>query len=313
MATRLPCSPTKGNKTLALLNPPESRPTLILLIARRLADRPDASENKVNLIKVLAAHGSGGRNPTRDVEVNLAQSTMLGITAEDGEVVRLSAAGQDALQSGNFTKFLREQVMDKRHNSEPWGSQAGARDLTNGLAWFLALPIIELPTDFAGRGVNAQAIQARQFGERRDGPDGENNWPIVNSERWGPFQRWACGLGLAWTTPKGLTVPDPTAALRDVIPEAFKEEDRISAKDFTRAVAEEIPVLDGGTYRKFVEANLADEQSLGSRGQFSQAFTDALRRLELAGEITLEQRDDAPTSHDANKRPFTHVSTGGRR
>jgi hypothetical protein len=289
---------------MALLNPPESRPAVILLIARRLAGRPDVSEGKDNLIRALSAHGSPTDHPTHDVAVNLRQSTMLEVVEEVEDVVHLNEASHDALQTGSFAKFLRKQVMDKRFNQEPWGSQAGARDLTNGLAWFLSLPATELPEDFGGHGVNVQTIQAQHFGERED------NWPIVNSERWVGLQRWACGLGFAWKTPTGLTVPDPTATLRDVIPEVFANENRLSAVDFLKAIAKAVPVLDGGTYRKFVQDNLAQDQSLGPPKRLSQALTDALRRLERSSEIRLEERDDAHARHDATGRPFTHVSVG---
>ena len=293
---------------MALLNPPESRPSVILLIAQRLAGRPDVTENKESLVRSLAAHGSETRTPLHDVQVNLTQSTMLGVVEESDDAVRLSDSGHGALKVDSFVKFLREQVLEKRHNREPWGSQEGARDLTNGLAWFLSLPATDLPESFAGRGTNVQTIQAQQFGERREGE--ENNWPIVNQERWVNFQRWACGLGFAWKTPTGITVPDPTATLRDVIPKVFADERRLPAGDFLKAIAKVVPVLDGGTYRKFVQDNLAEDQSLGSSKQLSQALTDALRRLERASEITIEERDDAPARHDATGKPFTHVAVG---
>ena len=70
---------------------------------------------------------------------------MLGVVEESGGVLHLSSDSHDALQADSFAKFLREQVMEKRHNQEPWGSQEGARDLTNGLAWFLSLPATGLP------------------------------------------------------------------------------------------------------------------------------------------------------------------------
>jgi hypothetical protein len=293
---------------MSLLNPPESRPTVILLIARRLAGRPDVSEGKDSLIRALAAHGTDTRNPAHDVQVNLSQSTMLEVVEESDDVVHLSSDSRDALQTDSFAKFLRKQVMEKRLNQEPWGSQEGARDLTNGLAWFLSLPATELPEDFADGGVNVQTIQAQHFGERREGE--ENNWPIVNRERWVNFQRWACGLGFAWKTPTGLTVPDPTATLRDVIPEVFADESRLSAVDFLKAIAKAVPVLDGGAYRKFVQDNLAQNQRLGPPKRLSQALTDALRRLERSSEIKLEERDDAQARHDATGRPFTHVAVG---
>ncbi len=293
---------------MALLNPPESRPSVILLIAQRLAGRPDVTENKESLVRSLAAHGSGGKEPLRDVQVNLTQSTMLGVVEESDDVVRLSDSSHGALGADSFAKFLREQVLEKRHNQEPWGSQEGARDLTNGLAWFLSLPAPDLPKSFGGKGTNVQKIQAQHFGERREGE--ENNWPIVNQERWRAFERWACGLGFAWKTPTGLTVPDPTPTLRDVIPKVFADERRLSAGDFLKAIATAVPVLDGGTYRKFVQDNLTEGQDLTPSNRISPALTDALRRLERANEITIEELDDARARHDAAGRPFTHVAVG---
>ena len=116
----------------------------------------------------------------------------------------------------------------------------------------------------------------------------------MNAERWVGFQRWACGLGFAWKTSTGLTVPDPTATLRDVIPEVFADDRRLPAGDFLKAIAKAVPVLDGGTYRKLVQDNLAEDQSLGPPRQLSQALTDALRRLERASEITIEELHKIP-------------------
>lgn len=281
---------------------------MIILIAQRLAGRPDASEDKESLVRSLGAHGSEAKQPLLDVEVNLTKSTMLGVVEESDDVIRLSDSGHNAFETDSFIKFLREQVLEKRHNQEPWGSQEGARDLTNGLAWFLSLPATDLAKSFSGKGANVQTIQAQHFGERREGE--ENNWPIVNQERWRPFERWACGLGFAWRTPTGLTVPDPTATLRDVIPMVFADERRLPAGDFLKTIAKVVPVLDGGTYQKFVQDNLSEDQSLSSSKQLSQALTDALRRLERASEITIEESDDAPARHDATGKPFTHVAVG---
>ena len=37
---------------------------------------------------------------------------------------------------------------------------------------------------------------------------------------------------------------------------------------------------------------------------------DALRRLQVSKEISIEERDDAPARHDATGRPFTHIAVG---
>jgi hypothetical protein len=49
---------------------------------------------------------------------------------------------------------------------------------------------------------------------------------------------------------------DPTEALRDVLPEVFASSEMLPAPIFIERAADELPVLDGGTYRVQLEAVL---------------------------------------------------------
>ena len=155
---------------------------------------------------------------------------------------------------------------------------------------------------------SVKSQQEADFGARHSDDDDASGWPISNSTRWIAFQRWACSLEFAWRSPAGRLIPDPTPAMRDSIPAIFESESTLDGRAFVAALGAQLPVLDSGAYRRFVEKNW--RRSSESDGPLSAATTDALRRLEASGHLTFEDRADAPRVTRADRTTFSHVSIG---
>ncbi|OBG64725.1 protein DpdG [Mycobacterium sp. E3339] len=296
---------------MALLNPPEIRPSGIVLITRYLASQRGQQDTVERLVATLAPASLPG-DPQNDVTVNLRAGTELSLFVRTGDKVRLADGVLKAVEddAGRLISLLRRRVLDDPVNNAPWPSQVGARDLTSALSWFLTFAAGEAPVRQEGGPRAAETLQLADFGPRQQ--EGESsNWPIGNSTRWNAFRRWACTLGFAWANPQGHLVPDPTAAVRDALPTVFGGANELTAQEFVKHVAEHVPVLDGGRYREFVAENWQRPPNQ-SRG-LSAPLSDALERLTSEQSIFLDDRADAARIAKADGSTFSHVRIGTSR
>ena len=301
---------------MALLNPPELRPSVIVTIARYLAAQPRHEDNVDRLVAILAPLTLPGADPQRDVNKNLAAAIELGLIDRNGDDVFLAEGVESAAGHGQsaLMKVVRARVLDESLNLAPWRSQTGARDLTNALSWYLTFAPSNAPTQMEGESsLSANTLQTKDFGPRQDesDDDGPSNWPIGNATRWNTFRRWACSLGFAWVNPSGRLVPDPTIALRDSLSDVFGGQEELAARDFVDKLAYSVPVVDGGRYREFVVSNWQRAAS-ESRG-LTVPLTDALERLVTEGSIIFDDRADAARVAKADGSTFSHVRRSSRR
>ncbi len=297
---------------MALLNPPELRPSVLLLIANDLGSRRGQREKQERLLASLAPSGLGGADPDRDVRLNLQAAVDLGVARRDGDYVHLEPDMYKAVSGGSvaMVSLLRARVLDPAQNVAAWGSQSGARDLTNALSWFLSFPAGRGPIGMEGGVRSAKDLQERDFGPRQAevGDDDASGWPIGNPTRWQCFRRWACALGFAWVTPKGTLAADPTQAVREALSAVFENERELSAQVFVRRLAARLPVLHGGSYRQFVEANWRRPVDAG--GRIDEPLSDALERLRSARRLAFDDRADSPRVARFDGTTFSHVSLG---
>jgi hypothetical protein len=298
---------------MALLNPPELRPSITLTIVRYLGAQRGQQDSAERLLSTLAPASLKGADPQHDVSVNLRAAIELGLVLRSDDKVSLADGVLPAVQDGQgaLVKLLRERVFTDSLNSTAWRSQVGARDLTNALSWFLTLSPTESPIQMEGGPRSAAALQTKDFGSRQD-EDGDesSNWPIGNPTRWGAFRRWACSLGFAWANPNGHLVPDPTTAIRDALADVFASATELTAREFVSKVGECVPVLDGGRYREFVMSNW--ERPAVENRLLTVSLTDALERLTNEKSILVDDRADAARVAKADRSTFSHVRLGGR-
>ena len=300
---------------MALLNPPELRASMMGIIVLYLAQCRGQRDERPRIIDAISPPSLTESPQTHhlDARLNLTSAVEIGLAVRDGERVTLSPASIRAAKRGTsaIAALIRERVLSVELNTAPWGSQQGARDLTNALAWFLTFKPSEAPARMEGAPPSAKSQQEADFGVRQSDDDEASGWPISNSIRWNTFQRWACSLGFAWRSPSGRLIPDPTPAVRDAVPAVFENESKFDGRSFVGALGVQLPVLESGEYRRFVEKNW--RRSSESDRPLSTATTDALRRLQASGHLMFDDRADAPRIRRADGSTFSHVSRGRSR
>ncbi|MFO0822548.1 MAG: protein DpdG [Gemmataceae bacterium] len=183
-------------------------------------------------------------------------------------------------------RTLRELVMRSNNNDPFWGSKGvPASDFTRGLAWCLAMD----PLRLHGNGydpVNRLELDTLPA-------DVE---VFRNDTRWNGFKAWSVFLGFGWLAryPKaGTLVVDPAPAIREALPAVFGGAARLTQKDFVERLREQLPVLDGGRYRRAVEEKLVrglwpEPKS----GEASPSLSLALHRLRAEGVLEFENLAD---------------------
>ena len=240
---------------MALLNPPELRASVLVIITGYLAACRGQREKQDRLLDVLAPPGlsSDGKHQN-DISVNLTCARELGLVNTEGDDVRLAPEVRKPASESvpAMVEHIRHRILAPEINTAEWGSQQGARDLTNALAWFLQFPASEAPTGFEGSERNAADLQTVDFGKRHDAnvatadeeDGGAGGWPITNDTRWRTFRRWACSLGFCWLSPSGDLIPDPTPAVRAILPTIFGQVERAGRLDI-RSFARPTPARAG--------------------------------------------------------------------
>lgn len=186
-------------------------------------------------------------------------------------------------------RIVRRLVLAERNNTNFWDAEGSqAADFTRALAWLMAQDVYFC--EF-GAWDDVHRLLQRQDTEA----------VLRNSTRWDGLKDWAPFLGFAWTSgrkPVQLII-DPTPAIRDVIPTVYGTKKTLAAGDFVTALAGELPIVDGGSYRQEVETLLRkrtgpDAWAPPPGGQLSTSLSRALLRLEGENIIKFEARDDAP-------------------
>ena len=294
---------------MALLNPPELRASMMSVIVLYLAQCRGRGDKRARIVDAISPPSltESPQNHQLDAIHNLTSAVEIGLAIRSGEHVELSPESVAAAREGTsaIAMLIRQRVLSEELNTAAWGSQEGARDLTNALAWFLKFGPTDAPARWEGDPPSAKGLQETDFGARHSDDDA-SGWPISNDTRWNPFQRWACSLGFAWRSPSGRLVPDPTRAVRDSIPAIFASESTLDGQSFVTALGVQLPVLESGTYRRFVEKRWS--RSSEPTRALSTATTDALRRLEASGHLVFEDRADAPRINRVDGSTFSHVT-----
>ena len=300
---------------MALLNPPELRASMMSVIVLYLAQCRGQRDERTRIVNAISPP-SLTESPQKhqlDANRNLASAVEIGLAIRDGGRVALSPQSIKAARKGTsaIAALIRRRVLSDDLNTAAWGSQEGARDLTNALAWFLTFSPADAPARMEGDLPSVKSQQEADFGSRHSDDDDASGWPISNSTRWNAFQRWACSLGFAWRSPSGRLIPDPTPAVRDSIPTIFENGSTLDGQSFVSALGAQLPVLEHGAYRGFVEKNWSRSSESGE--DLSAATTDALRRLDASGYLVFEDRADARRVTRVDGTTFSHVSRGRAR
>lgn len=163
----------------------------------------------------------------------------------------------------------------------------GQDELPDALCWLLRQDPTR-PLGFSG-GQHYDALTAQIV-------DGDPLFDGIRSDaRYQVMVYWARYLGLAERlTIKPVpekVVADPTRAIAARLPQIFADERELTMQTFIQRLGVHIPVLDGGQVWSEMEARL--KVATPAHNHLSQATSFALRRLEHAGKIKLEDISDA--------------------
>ena len=189
--------------------------------------------------------------------------------------------------------WASRRALASENNERFWESEESrSADFTRATAWLLAQDVYE--AEHSSWPV-VQAIMKIQM-PGNDGVFGQNDTRWNGLRKWAPFLGFG-GVGNIKGSP---LIIDPTVALRHALPIMFGKRTTLAADEFLAAVAETVPVLDQGTYRKLVENKLREHESPDGwlsppPGQLSTSLSRALLRLTSDGTLQGKKDSDFPS------------------
>lgn len=215
----------------------------------------------------------------------LRESKLMGLVEEDEERIKVSEAAR-----GKGTK-LDPEVRLKAYLSKVLfdpdrAEETKQRGFMTALAWFLR----RSPLEPMGFGDPPHKELLKDLGSNAARTE------LTKLNTWQNFVYWARFFGFATITgskDSKWVVPDPAAAIDDVLPAVFGDSDEKPIDAVVTELARIYPVLEGGAVRREVEdwSVAAPEQANDSR--LSIATSLALQRLQNRGRIALIGRADA--------------------
>ena len=221
----------------------------------------------------------------------LLRWTQLGVLVSAGERVEL-AEGLKRIDADDLTQVRRELLRVvlspannpafSRESATAFDDAKGASDFTRATAWLLS----QDPYTFQTPWESVDDLQNRQEANPRI---------FTNSTRWDGLKEWGDFLGVAWPSPSGTgVIPNPAVAILGVLDEVMGGLAESPQDDFLARLADALPVLDGGTYRRMVEDALPRLPRPAGKDHVSASLSLALLQLEASNHVRLETRADAP-------------------
>jgi hypothetical protein len=299
----------RGSEQMAFLQP-DVLPAMAEAIHRQLAAARGARLAQESLAAAVVPEGlSKGAGGEKYFSDTLRELAGIGVVVlEDGQVA-LPADAPAVRQPGSMHALVRTKLMTAERGADLWekdelGSLVllGARDLVRAFAWFLSLDVAQAPYAYARGSQPLERLQEDHTGELL----------ILNPTRWLPFVRWGRYLGflsdVSFYSGAGRSepavIPDPTIAVRAVLPRCVRTGEWAPLTALIPALANELPVLDRGLYRRAIHEHGAPEPD----ADCSPSLTLAFERLRACGEIELEVgAGDAEKVVFANNRGAFHA------
>lgn len=224
----------------------------------------------------------------------LRRWTQIGFFSEENDLVHFSSNLKFKYSRKHFDldelrDDIRNLIYAERNNERFWENEKNqSADMCRLTAWMLAQDIhIFLPENFS----EADDLYVSQL-------EMENVVrQFTNSTRWNGFTSWGVFLGFGHIETgkaSGALVLDPTVAIRKAIQTILGSSQEIAVNDFLDELAELVPVIDRGHYRKEVESRLKPGKwEQPGKNDFSTSLSRALLRLRESGHIRFEERSDA--------------------
>lgn len=303
---------------MALLNPPQILPNVAVVLFRALRAAEGFTLERDELEKTVAppalprGEAAEAGPGSKGFDDTLGACVTVGLFERQSDIIRLHPSLPDTVRDRrkepDVRSLLRSLILREELNFGLWDSTEGARDLTRALAWYLAQSPLHPPAAWNDPG-GVDLEQELQFGS--------GDRIFSNDTRWGAFDRWAQFLGFGSHLPrdnKEVLLPDPAPALRAVLPSMLNST-RQEVGTVVEELGRQLPVLDGGKYRREVEARMGPDYVEASSDQLSPSLAHALLRLRDERMIVLEDLADAPLKMRipqslGPERTITHLSLG---
>lgn len=241
---------------------------------------------------------------------SLRRWTELGLFEEVNSSVQISPANEfpriKEKAEAALPAVMRRLVLHPNNNGNFWDAEGSrSADMTRALAWMLAQNVYK--SEFAGI-KEAEQEEIRQLGS------GDRS-VFRNDTRWNGFKAWASFLGFGYSRRDSFLI-DPTIAVRETLGTLFEGSKELPIKTFLTRLAEQLPVLDGGEYRREMESQLSPP-TWASPGEteVSSSLSRALLRLHESDVLRIEDRSDSPARmslvlQGPGRRPVTHLLKG---
>ena len=264
-------------------------------------------------IKALCAPPTA--TDTNHVGNTLNRWTQLGLFVEkEGEVSINPSVAQKDFKIERLPSVARGFVLSQENNENFFEKEgSGSADFTRLQAWSLMQDV----WDF-------DQTSDKEVNLRLSKQTNDDSIFKQNDTRWPGFKAWSQFLGFSWKPrfPKAKIEPDPTEAIRDILPAVFSAGKTLDAPSVVKRFAEHLPVLDGGRYRLMVEERLGETKGEYSwiplpHGHLSPSISRSLIRLREDGTLHFEDRDDNEYRRSLTGRgrkviaTITHVSMKG--
>jgi hypothetical protein len=177
-------------------------------------------------------------------------------------------------------------LWDNTNDSENETGNGPAADFIRGLSWALSQNIYSFPKTWLG---DMENLANQQIINK--------NKKVFSSDlRFNAFRRWSRYLGFATGDSNTFQI-DPTVAVRGALPKIFESRDEMPAVEFLKKLNTQLPVLDSGSFRKKIEAELdPNAWKITPEGHLSTSLSFALKRLQMSKVIKLNARADAGNS-----------------
>jgi hypothetical protein len=271
---------------------------ILIAFARTLV--AEGSSTKERLLRVCVP-ASLERRGAR-ASPTLTRWTELGLFELKGDEVDIAEQFKARLNKRHYsteqlTACVRECVFADENNDQFWQAEENrAADFTRLQAWVLAQDVYT----FSGKYADVEAMASQQA----------SGLPVIqNDTRWSPFISWSVFLGFSQAIGSQLFV-DPTTAVALHVGECLPEAQETPVHAFIAALAERVPVIDGGRYRQSVEQRLDRSAWAAPKdNEISASLSRSLLRLQEDGVLQLLDHADAPKKVSLLGREGTTMST----
>lgn len=276
---------------MSVLENPRANPGLARIVFRQLA-AVGGECHRDALFAAVSPPGAGWYDPAEKGSPQ-AETVTVGErlrlwTVSKGGILTLAVTTAEwggGASTAQFRKLVRRQIFKQVADRNPF-DEAGLTAFAGGVAWLLAQdPLLPFQAwEKSAKGRDGQTVQQADLGHTKR--------LVTNAIQWEAFAKWSVFLGFAsqlhFSRHKDLLVPDPSVALLDVLADLGSTSD--TASTALQGISSALPVLDGGSLRKHVEAQWRGESPPAS---VTPALSLALAQLEARGAIVLDNVPDA--------------------